>query len=100
MTLHLAVCFVMVVALMTANGLTGTTTVYAAHSKHSSNQTSFSGRGSHNNNSPSSRHQDLEPQAARTAVEPGAQVIHLHRQELALLQGVAVPVQELMPHQQ
>jgi hypothetical protein len=54
MTLHLAVCFVMVVALMTANGLTGTTTVYAAHSKHSSNQTSSSSRGSHSNNSPSS----------------------------------------------
>jgi hypothetical protein len=46
------------------------------------------------------RHQDLEPQAARTAVEPGAQVIHLLRQELALLQEVVVQVQELKPHQQ
>jgi hypothetical protein len=54
MTLRLAVCFMTVVALMTANGLTGTTTVYAAHSKHSSNQTSSSSRGSQDNNSPSS----------------------------------------------
>jgi len=50
MTLRLAVCFLTVVALMTANGLTGTTTVYAAHTKHNSNQTSSSSRGSHDNN--------------------------------------------------
>jgi hypothetical protein len=64
MTLHLAVCFMTIVAFMTANGLTATTTVYAAHSKHgSSNQTSSSSNngistssspGSNNNNSPSS----------------------------------------------
>ncbi|MRN41712.1 MAG: hypothetical protein FIO02_11830, partial [Nitrosopumilales archaeon] len=64
MTLYLAVCFMTIVALMTANGLTATTTVYAAHSKHgSSNQTSSSSNngistssspGSNNNNSPSS----------------------------------------------
>lgn len=53
-----------IVALMTTNGLTATTTVYAAHSKHgSSNQTSSSSKngmstssshGSHDNNSPAS----------------------------------------------
>ncbi|MGC2669304.1 MAG: FxLYD domain-containing protein [Candidatus Nitrosopolaris sp.] len=64
MTLYLAFCFMTIVALMTGNGLTATTTVYAAHNKHgSSNQTSSSSNngmstssssGSHNNNSPSS----------------------------------------------
>lgn len=64
MILYLALCFMTIVALMTANGLTATTTAYAAHNKHgSSNQTSSSSNngmstssssGSHNNNSPSS----------------------------------------------
>jgi len=46
------------------------------------------------------RRQVLELQAARTTVEPGAQVIQSHRQEVVVLQGIAVPVPTLKPHQQ
>lgn len=61
MTLYLAVCFITIVALITANGLTATTSVYAAHSKHSGNHTSSSSSNGmptsstpSSNNSPSS----------------------------------------------
>jgi hypothetical protein len=60
MTLHLAVCSITIVALMTANGLTATTNVYASHSKHSGNHTSSSSSSgmpissTPSNNSPSS----------------------------------------------
>jgi len=54
MTLNLVVCFLMIVALITANGLI-TTNLYAAHSKHTGNHTpSSNNNGMPNSSTPSS----------------------------------------------
>src|SRR5690348_12835274 len=93
MALHLAICFITIVALMTANGLTATTNVYAAHSKHSGNHTSSpSSNGMPTSSTPSS---NISPSSSTSGsgasgskdnVEPGAQVIQPHRQEVVVLQ--------------